>query len=157
MTATGNAGRKHAVPIDTDFSDERVDHPRQEPHVVDVESVRAVVTDNVARVPIALVPIGIDDRKAMFVRKALEAIPRLDSDSRTVFIRAVHHHYQRCAFCQPPRHVGQVSPLQPARLNSPLGQRAGQSWNFGSRRVDVVAEQRSTQGNNDDQAPEEET
>jgi hypothetical protein len=31
MTATGNAGRKHVVPIDTDFSDERVDDPVKNP------------------------------------------------------------------------------------------------------------------------------
>ena len=71
MTATGNAGRKHAPWIDTDFGDDLVDHRRQEPHVVNVELVRAVVTDNVARVPIAFVPIGIDDCKSMFVGKAL--------------------------------------------------------------------------------------
>src|ERR1700739_3574600 len=31
MTATGNAGRKHVARIDTDFSDERVDHPVKKP------------------------------------------------------------------------------------------------------------------------------
>ena len=156
-TATGTAGRKHAARVDTDFGDELVDHPRQEPHVVDVELVRAVVTDNAARVPIALVRIGIDDRKAMFVGKALEPIPRLDSHLRTVFARAVHHHHQRCSFRQPPRHVGPVSPRQSAHLDGPLGQRAGQSWNLGRRRVDEVAEQRTTQPNNDEQAPKAET
>src|SRR5438132_11748592 len=88
MTAPGNAGRKHAARIDTDFGDELVDHPRQEPHVVDIELVRAVVTDNIAGVPIALVSIWIDDRKAMFVRKALEPIPGPDSSLRTVLTRA---------------------------------------------------------------------
>ena len=58
---------------------------RQESDVVDVEPVRAVVADDVARVPVALVPIRIDDRKTMFVRKALEPISRLYSHLRTVF------------------------------------------------------------------------
>jgi len=111
MTATGNAARKHAARIDTDFGDELVDHPRHESHVVDVELVRAVLTDNVTRVPIALVPIGIDDRKAAFVGKAFESIHRCDSHFRTVFARAGHHHHNRGSFRQPLRHVGQVSPL----------------------------------------------
>jgi hypothetical protein len=156
VTATGNAGRKHAVPIDTDFGDERVDHPRQELHVVDVERVGAVVTDDVAPVPVALVPIGIHDGKPACVGKALEPIPRVDSDSSTVLTRAVHHHDQRCAFRQSSRYVRLEGPLQPAHLDGSFGQRAGQSWKFRSGRVDEVAEQCTSQGNNDDQAQEEE-
>jgi hypothetical protein len=156
MAATGNADCQHPAPIDADFGDELVDHPRQKSHVVDVQLVRAVIADNVARVPIAFVPIRIDDCKATFIRKALEPIPRRSSHLRTVLTRAVHHHHKRCSLRQPLRHVGQVSPLQSAYLEGPLDQFAGQSWNFGSRRVDEVAEQRTTQ-RNDDQAPKEET
>jgi hypothetical protein len=72
MPAAGNARCKYAARIDTDFRDEFVDHPRHESDVVDFELVRAVVADGVARVPVALVPIRIDDREASFVRKALE-------------------------------------------------------------------------------------
>src|SRR5207248_536797 len=97
VTTTGNAGRKHATSIDTDFGNELVDHRRQESHVVNVELVRAVIPDNVARVPIAFVPIGIDDGKAMFVGKALEPIPRCYSHSPTVSARTVHHHHKWCS------------------------------------------------------------
>jgi len=38
-----------------------VDQRIQEPNVVDVELVRAVVADDVAAVPIALIGIGIDE------------------------------------------------------------------------------------------------
>src|SRR3954468_17274000 len=131
MAATGSAGRKHAVPIDTDFGDELVGDPRQKSNVVDAQLVRSVITDDVARVPIALVPIGIDDRKALFVRKALEPIPRRFSHVRTVFTRAVHHQHQRRSFLQTPRHIGQVRPLPSAHLERPLGQLAGQPWDFG--------------------------
>jgi len=46
MTATGNARRKYAVRIDADSVDEVCrPFPVKKPHVVDVELVRAVVTD----------------------------------------------------------------------------------------------------------------
>jgi len=48
---------KYAARIHTDFGDEFVDHSRYESDVVDVELVRAVVADDVARVPVALVSI----------------------------------------------------------------------------------------------------
>src|SRR5215472_4671217 len=62
MPAARNASCKYGAWIDTEFGDELVDHPRHESDVVDVELVRAVVADDVARVPVALVPIRIDDR-----------------------------------------------------------------------------------------------
>ena len=101
----------------------------------------------------------VDDRKAMFVRKALKSVSRLDSNLRAVFARAVHHYHRRRSFCQPPRHVGQVGPLQLAHRNGPLGQSAGQLWNLRRSRVDEVAEQRTqhaNQRNNADQAPKDE-
>src|ERR1039458_1011873 len=56
----------------------------------------------------------VDDRKAMFVRKALKSVSRLDSNLRAVFARAVHHHHERRSLCQSPRHVGPVGPGQSA-------------------------------------------
>jgi hypothetical protein len=49
----------NATRVDADFADKLVGHPRQETNVVDVEPVRADVTDNVAYVPVTLIRIGI--------------------------------------------------------------------------------------------------
>ena len=54
--------------------------------IVDVELVRAVIADHVAPVPIALVPVGIDEREAAFVGKALEP----HTQSRFGFARRFH-------------------------------------------------------------------
>ena len=45
-TATGTADREYAPRVDADFADKLIDHLRQETNVVDVEPVRANVTDN---------------------------------------------------------------------------------------------------------------
>src|SRR5271168_2004550 len=50
--ARRNASRKHAAPIDTDFTDELIDQRNQELHIVDVDAVRAEVTHFAAVVPI---------------------------------------------------------------------------------------------------------
>ena len=155
--ATGNAGRKHAVRIDTDFADELVDQPGQESHIVDVEFVRAVVADNIARVPIAVVGIGIQDRKATFVGKAVERIPCVNAHLLAVFARAMHRHDKWRTFRQPLRHVESIDPFQPGHLDGLLDQRAGQRWNLWRRRIDIVGEQRTKQRDHAYQAVKAET
>ena len=83
--ATRHTCCEHSSRVETDFSDQLVGQRVQESDVIDVERVRAEVADDVAPVPVALVSIGIDDGKTMFVRKAIEAISCLDSHLCGVF------------------------------------------------------------------------
>ena len=130
--------------IDTDFIDELVDHPRQESHVVDVAPVCTVVTDDAAYVPIALLRIGIEDRQAHVRRRG--------DRSRTPSLFAFAHRFRpshaspvQAVLLSPVRAARRsCSPLQPTHLDGTFGQRAGQSRNVGTRRIDEPVEQRRT-------------